>query len=202
MGGTNAIATVGDVDRLLWLWDPRIGSTAQLSVVASTGEVLSVDWSRHREHVLATSGKDHDVRIWDIRHASAPTKILKGHENEAIVVRWAPFRDDLLASGSSDCRLNIWDLAANADLGPPEGSDDDEDVVPELLFSHAGHFSGVSDISWSPTDEYLMCSVDEDNALQIWQLSTAFYMEESDSEPDEQLGSGEPLPKRPRGSED
>merc|ERR1719221_1756925 len=79
------LASVGD-DGLLYLWDARAGLTAaQLSASVSKDEVLSVDWSHHRERVVATAGKDQEVRVWDLRSSTEPLHTLRGHKGDAVV---------------------------------------------------------------------------------------------------------------------
>lgn len=189
------LATVGDSDRELRLWDARAGLESSLRAVVSEDEVLSVDWSFRQEHYLATAGKDKRVCIWDTRSLRSPLHALLGHDQDSVAVRWAPFRENLLASCSTDSRVCIWDLQ-----GKPQADDDEDadETPPELLFTHAGHTAGVSDFSWSPMDDYLLCSVADDNMLQVWQPQTAFYLGESDAENDGEQATGEPSPKRSR----
>merc|ERR1712070_45371 len=146
-----------------------------LSVVASSDEVLTVDWSYKNEWQLATAGKEHLVKVWDSRALREPVSSLRGHEKDIIAVRWAPFREDLLATSAEESKVIVWDLQSKA-------GENDEDA-PELLFTHCGHDAGehVSDFSWGP-DDFLMCSVSSDNGMQVWQPSTVFYLDGSDDE--------------------
>lgn len=184
------LLSVGD-DKQVCLFDMRAGSTSQLSVKVSEDEALTVDCSQHSEHLLATSGKDKVVRVWDTRTFREPLHNLRGHRGDVVVVRWAPFRTDLLASCSSDSRLIMWNLS-------PEDTDEarEDDESAELLFAHGGHSQGVSDFSWG-SDDFLMCSVSEDNSLHIWQPNSVLYLEDSDDagDDDDQV---EPPTKRVR----
>uniref|UniRef100_A0A7S4UM35 Histone-binding protein RBBP4-like N-terminal domain-containing protein n=1 Tax=Alexandrium monilatum TaxID=311494 RepID=A0A7S4UM35_9DINO len=181
----SVLASVGD-DGLLCLWDSRAGSTSQLTSVVSRDEVLAVDWSFHWERTVATAGKDREVRVWDLRSPATALHTLSGHRGDAVSVRWAPFREALLASGSADTRLNIWDLSPQqADKARQLEQQDGEVEAPELLFAHGGHEAGVSGLAWSDVDDFLLCSVAEDNSLQIWQPSTVFYLADSDGEGEE-----------------
>jgi len=121
------------------------------------------------------------VQVWDLRSLKSPLHTLKGHSDDAVVVRWAPFQDGVLASCSSDSHLHIWNLTPEEQNNAEEGEQAEEET-PELLFAHGGHTEGVSDFSWSEVDNFLLCSVAEDNKLQIWQPSTACYLEDSDGE--------------------
>ena len=59
------LASVGDVDRELRIWDLRAGIAPQIKTVASEDEVLSVDWAFRQERLLATAGRDRTVYVWD-----------------------------------------------------------------------------------------------------------------------------------------
>jgi len=188
------LASVGD-DGMLCIWDSRAGSSPQLSARVSQDEVLTVDWSRHMGRTLATAGKDKEVRIWDLRSLASPSHALCGHKGDVVAVHWAPFREALLASSSSDARLHLWDLHPKQAEEPEEPDGEADSEAPELLFAHGGHESGVSSFAWSEVDDFLLCSVAEDNSLQIWQPSTVFYLADSEEEVEEPEA---PVAKRPR----
>ena len=48
-----------------------------------------------------------------------------------------------------------------------QSADDAEDGPPELLFIHGGHTAKISDFSWNPNDPWVICSVSEDNIMQV-----------------------------------
>jgi WD40 repeat protein len=73
----------------------------------------------------------------------------------------------------------VWDLAR---IGEEQSPEDAEDGPPELLFIHGGHTSKVSDFSWNAGAEWVVASVAEDNALQIWQMAENIYRDEDDDE--------------------
>jgi WD40 repeat protein len=37
-------------------------------------------------------------------------------------------------------------------------------------FIHGGHTAKISDFSWNPNEPWVICSVSEDNIMQIWQM--------------------------------
>lgn len=214
---SHLLATVGD-DRALHLWDLRgpLGAQRRSSSVAyaSEGEVLTVDWNHQCEHLLASAGKDRQVRIWDTRSLREPLKSLPGHKGDCVVVRWAPPSDgqspNILASCSMDKTVNVWDIAAkDADAVEARASDDadaKDAIAPELLFQHSGHSDGCVDFSWNTMDRNLLCSVDEEGSLQIWQYQCTFDQgpepdASSDGDPEAHPRSASPPQKRPRLSE-
>lgn len=43
--------------------------------------------------------------------------------------------------------------------------------VPFLQqFIHGGHTAKISDFSWNPNEPWIICSVSEDNIMQVWQM--------------------------------
>ena len=48
-----------------------------------------------------------------------------------------------------------------------QSAEDAEDGPPELLFIHGGHTAKISDFSWNPNDPWVICSVSEDNIMQV-----------------------------------
>ena len=37
-------------------------------------------------------------------------------------------------------------------------------------FIHGGHTAKISDFSWNPNEPWVLCSVSEDNIMQVWQM--------------------------------
>lgn len=62
------------------------------------------------------------------------------------------------------CRLHVWDLSK---IGEEQTAEDAEDGPPELLFIHGGHTAKISDFSWNPNEPWVICSVSEDNIMQV-----------------------------------
>lgn len=54
--------------------------------------------------------------------------------------------------------------------------DKSRDNRPSLLigsshqFIHGGHTAKISDFSWNPVEPWVICSVSEDNIMQVWQM--------------------------------
>ena len=69
-----------------------------------------------------------------------------------------------MASSGTDRRLHVWDLSK---IGEEQSAEDAEDGPPELLFIHGGHTAKISDFSWNPNDPWVICSVSEDNIMQV-----------------------------------
>lgn len=82
----------------------------------------------------------------------------------SLQVQWSPHNETILASSGTDRRLHVWDLSK---IGEEQSAEDAEDGPPELLFIHGGHTAKISDFSWNPNDPWVICSVSEDNIMQV-----------------------------------
>lgn len=85
----------------------------------------------------------------------------------SLKVQWSPHNETILASSGTDRRLNVWDLSK---IGEEQSPEDAEDGPPELLFIHGGHTAKISDFSWNPNEPWVICSVSEDNIMEVWQM--------------------------------
>lgn len=47
------------------------------------------------------------------------------------------------------------------------------------------------DFSWNPNEPWVICSVSEDNIMQVWQMAENIY---NDDEPEQQASDVEPVP--------
>jgi len=167
------LASVGD-DRKLILWDCRQNEPAHC-LDAHEAEINAVDFNKKDPNLLATGSTDKTVAIWDQRKLTVKMAELEYHNNSVFNVRWAPYSSTLLASGSSDRRVCIWDLAR---LGEEQGTEDNDDAPPEMLFVHGGHCAPISDLSWNPNDQLVLASVAEDNLLHVWQMAKSLLTTE------------------------
>jgi histone-binding protein RBBP4 len=101
-----------------------------------------------------------------LRNLKLKLHSFEGHRDEVTTVAWSPDEEPIFASAGSDRRVIIWDLSR---IGNEQTPEDAEDGPPELLFMHGGHTNRVSDISWNPSDPWVLCSAAEDNIIQVWQ---------------------------------
>ncbi len=60
-----------------------------------------------------------------------------------------------------------------------------------MLFIHGGHTAKISDFSWNPNDPWVICSVSEDNIMQVWQMAENIYNDEEIEAPGGGGGAGE-----------
>ena len=67
----------------------------------------------------------------------------------------------------------MWDLSK---IGEEQSAEDAEDGPPELLFIHGGHTAKISDFSWNPNEPWVICSVSEDNIMQVKYIFTILWV--------------------------
>jgi len=128
----------------------------QLTVPASSSEVLSIDWNKYLPWTLVSAGVDKSVKVWDCRMiksvgsagggvGGACTYEMPGHEYAIRKVQWSPHRPDLLASAGYDMTCRIWTTT------PPRNTS-------SLIFIQDAHTEFVSGCSWALYEEGLIAS--------------------------------------------
>ncbi|KAK2570543.1 Histone-binding protein RBBP7 [Acropora cervicornis] len=155
-------------DHKLMIWDTRAtnSSKATHTVDAHTAET---------------------VALWDLRNLKLKLHSFESHKDEIFQVQWSPHNETILASSGTDRRLHVWDLSK---IGEEQSSEDAEDGPPELLFIHGGHTAKISDFSWNPNEAWVICSVSEDNIMQVWQMAENIYNDEELDTPASELEAG------------
>ncbi|KAM4905803.1 LOW QUALITY PROTEIN: histone-binding protein RBBP7 [Sylvia borin] len=161
-------------DQKLMIWDTRSNTTSK-RVDAHTAEVNCLSFNPYSEFILATGSADKTVTLWDLRNLKLKLYSFESHKDEIFQVHWSSHNETILASSGTDSCLNIWDLSK---IGEEQSAEDAEDGPPELLFIHGGHTAKISDFSWNPNEPWVICSVSEDNIMQIWQMAENIYNDE------------------------
>lgn len=169
--------SVGD-DKQLILWDVRRppNQGVMVSSEAHVAEVNCIAFNPLNPNILATGSADKTVALHDWRNLSQRLHVFESHMDEVFQIGWSPKNETILASCGADRRVMVWDLSRIGDEQSPE---DAEDGPPELLFIHGGHTSKISDFAWNANDDWVVASVAEDNILQIWQMASNIYEEDS-----------------------
>jgi len=167
-------------DQQLMIWDTRSNATGKPShaVEAHQAEVNCLSFNPYSEYILATGSADKTVALWDLRNLKLKLHSFESHKDEIFQVQWSPHNETILASSGTDRRLHVWDLSR---IGEEQTAEDAEDGPPELLFIHGGHTAKISDFSWNPNEPWVICSVSEDNIMQIWQMAENIYNEDAEA---------------------
>uniref|UniRef100_M8BRA7 Histone-binding protein RBBP4-like N-terminal domain-containing protein n=1 Tax=Aegilops tauschii TaxID=37682 RepID=M8BRA7_AEGTA len=180
----NLFGSVGD-DCKFMMWDLRTNKPEQ-SMVAHQKEVNSLSFNPFNEWILATASGDGTIKLFDLRKLSRSLHAFDNHEGEVFQVEWNPNLETVLASHAADKRVMIWDVSR---IGEEQADEDAGDGPPELLFVHGGHTAKISELSWNPSEKWVVASVAEDNVLQIWEVAESIYSDDNGSN-----SNAQPLP--------
>ena len=83
-------------------------------------EILTHDWNKYRDTVLATGGVDRLIRTFDVRNPTGgPVAVLPGHEYAVRRLAWSPHAADVLASASYDMTVRVWSDGSAVGVQPP-----------------------------------------------------------------------------------
>ena len=99
----------------------------------------------------------------------------ESHKDEIFQVQWLPHNETISAFNGTDLSLKVWDLST---IGEEQSLEDAEDGPPGLLSIHGGHTAKISDFSWNPNEPWVICSVSEDNVMQVWQMPENLHNDE------------------------
>ncbi|KAK3307040.1 WD40-repeat-containing domain protein [Chaetomium strumarium] len=87
---------------------------------SAPAEILTHDWNKYRDTVIATGGVDRVVRTFDIRNpAGGPLSALLGHGYAVRRLAWSPHASDVLATASYDMTVRVWSDGSMAVAAPP-----------------------------------------------------------------------------------
>ncbi|KAI8075287.1 WD40-repeat-containing domain protein [Gongronella butleri] len=164
-------ASVAD-DKKLMIWDCRVGSTPMQQIQAHKAEVNSVAFHPRQEWLLATGSSDKTLALFDIRKLESKLHSFEMHDGEVHQVAWSPHDEPILASAAMDRKIMLWDLRR---IGEEQTPEDAEDGPPELMFVHNGHTSRIAEFAWNPLDPWTIASAEENNVVQVWQVSSKIY---------------------------
>ncbi|KAK3390914.1 peroxisome biogenesis factor 7 [Podospora didyma] len=86
---------------------------------AVPSEILTHDWNKYSDTVIATGGVDRTIRTFDIRNAGGgPLAVLQGHEYAIRRLAWSPHARDVLVSASYDMTVRLWTDGSTMQLAP------------------------------------------------------------------------------------
>ncbi|EGU84297.1 hypothetical protein FOXB_05254 [Fusarium oxysporum f. sp. conglutinans Fo5176] len=116
-----------DIRRLLRLPPPNLRPPNSIFGKPSPGasapaEILTHDWNKYRDTVIATGGVDRVLRTFDIRNPNGgPLSIMQGHEYAVRRLSWSPHSSDTLISASYDMTVRLWNDGSNQQQAPAMG---------------------------------------------------------------------------------
>lgn len=139
----------------LALFDTRLAGDKEVSSIGHymhEDGVNSCKFNNKNSLLLASADTCGKLNVWDVRKLNGDPVLSISHGSSISTIEWNPSLDTVIASaGQEDGLVKIWDISTG-----------------ELVFVHGGHMLGVNDISWDFHDPWLMCSVSNDNSIQVW----------------------------------
>ncbi|CCC68301.1 hypothetical protein NCAS_0B02170 [Naumovozyma castellii] len=149
----DSILAASGESNIIGLFDNRLGTEILRSnEKMHNGGINSCKFNSHCDSLLISGDSEGRINLWDLRKLDGePIKTLH-HGSSISTLEWNPNLETIVASaGQDDGLVKLWDVSTD-----------------ELVFTHGGHMLGVNDISWNLHDTWLMCSVSNDNSVQVW----------------------------------
>ncbi|KAJ5161934.1 peroxisome biosynthesis protein (Peroxine-7) [Penicillium capsulatum] len=85
---------------------------------AAPSEILTHDWNKYRQTVLATGGVDRVARTFDIRAPQqGPLAMMHGHQYAIRKLAWSPHLPNMLLTGGYDMTCRVWSDGSEAGAG-------------------------------------------------------------------------------------
>ena len=150
------MASVGGDGKLL-LHDSKAGKIVQ-TVSAHGAEILSVDFNKYKDTIVATGGVDRLIKIFDLRFPSTdPVNVFDSHQLAVRRVKFSPQSDSLLCSCSYDTCVKLWSLTC----------------ATSLLSSYDHHTEFAIGIDFSNHQRDLVASTGWDRQIALWTLGSS-----------------------------
>ncbi|KND93191.1 Peroxisomal targeting signal 2 receptor [Tolypocladium ophioglossoides CBS 100239] len=99
------------------------GAALGLVGASPPSEVLTHDWNKYNDTVVATGGVDRVIRTFDIRNpAGGSLSVMQGHDYAVRRLSWSPHARDVLISASYDMTVRLWNDGSAQPPGPVTGT--------------------------------------------------------------------------------
>ncbi|KAL3145040.1 hypothetical protein ABBQ32_003532 [Trebouxia sp. C0010 RCD-2024] len=101
-------------DNSVKVWDAR-KPLPTMSIPAHQYEILTADWCKYNDCLIATGSVDKSIKVWDLRRPGQELLSLFGHGYAVRKVIWSPHAETVLASCSYDMTVRLWDISLPED---------------------------------------------------------------------------------------
>ncbi|PPS05332.1 hypothetical protein GOBAR_AA15333 [Gossypium barbadense] len=116
-------------------------------------EILSCDWNKYDECLIASASVDKSIKIWDVRNYRVPVSVLNGHGYAVRKIKFSPHRRNLIVSCSYDMTVCLWDFM----------------IEDALVGRYDHHTEFAVGVDLSVLVDGLMASTGWDELVYVWQ---------------------------------
>uniref|UniRef100_A0A915N6M8 Peroxin-7 n=1 Tax=Meloidogyne javanica TaxID=6303 RepID=A0A915N6M8_MELJA len=141
--GTRAIS--GSFDKFV--------KTPMVTLQAHKEAVVDIKWNPLNAGQAVSVSWDQQILVWDLEMAGPITNLPSNRAFSALSLN--P-KNGIALTASTDSFIRMWDLKSKGMKGS---------LVKN---TYCGHLAWVSDVCWSPLNEYLFCSSSFDGTVKMW----------------------------------
>ncbi|KAF7637142.1 hypothetical protein Mgra_00003531 [Meloidogyne graminicola] len=146
-------AKIDDFVTKRYTW-PFSVKTPMVTLQAHREAVVDIKWNTLNYGQAVSVSWDKQILLWDLEHATPTTSLPSNRAFSALSIN--P-KNGIVLTSSTDSFIRMWDLKSK------EGS--------MVKNTYCGHLAWVSDVCWSPFNEYLFSSSSFDGTVKMWDAS-------------------------------
>ncbi len=158
------------MDGLIKIWDRRTKNSVNtlLDRESSTNtqspcSVISCDWHKREDYILAAANSQDQILIWDIRNSLQPLKRRFAHMGSVTNIKFDTTQPGRLASCGSDATVRIWNTESDGIY---------------LTHEHKIHRKGVHAVDWNVFSPHSITSVGQDQSIIVAPLDSMVQLHE------------------------
>jgi peroxin-7 len=151
---------------------PRPGVARQPGTFSDPNEILTHDWNKYRDTIVATAGVDRIIRVFDIRNVrDGPIAALDGHVHAVRKIGWSPHLSDVLLSGSYDMSARVWSDGSTVGIQPTPQPHAGVTGLARQLGQMDLHTEFVTGVDWCLFGAEGWCATTSwDQRLLVWDV--------------------------------
>jgi len=162
------VASAGDPNGAIHIWDAASGGAAISTIEAHTNKIGSIDFSIDGTKLVSGS-YDSKVKIWNVGSGGALTlRNTFDHGDEVQAVKFSP-DGKYVASGGWDSMIKIWNPSGGVQTENCVASGDYYDEDGGLCYTLHGHTNYTLSLAFTP-DSKTLASGSDDKMVRLWDM--------------------------------